>query len=499
MSRYSDNKRMKPWVGWLLFFVTVGVVFLLGMLAASITQRRAEIASVRNNRVIEIKGIESRNEIFDQNYPREYESWTKTADTTFTSEFNGSSIVDVLEQRPEMVILWAGYAFSKDYGTPRGHMHAIEDINNTLRTGAPMTSEEGPQPATCWTCKSPDVPRMMDSVGIAEFYKQTWAHWGNEIVNPIGCVDCHEAETMNLKISRPALIEAYQNMGKKIEDASQQDMRSMACAQCHVEYYFTPEGKYLIFPWHNGMTMEGGEQYYDSIGFADYTHKLSRAPIIKAQHPDYEIFKTGIHAQRGVSCADCHMPYISEGGIKYSSHHVRSPLASINNTCQVCHRESEEDLRNAVYERQRSANQIRNLVEKELSTAHIEAQFAWEKGATEAQMKEVLQLLRQAQWRWDYAVASHGGSFHSPVEYQRILAMSLDRSHKARFEISKVLAQLGHTGAVPLPDVSTKAKAQAYIGLDMQQEEANKKQFLDTVVPEWLKQAKANNRLVSVK
>ena len=137
---------MKPWVGWLLFFVTVGVVFLLGMLAASITQRRAEIASVRNNRVIEITGIESRNEIFAQNYPREYETWAKAVDTTFQSEFHGSSVVDVLAQRPEMVILWAGYPFSKDYGTPRGHFHAIEDIYHTLRTGH-MKPEDGRSPA----------------------------------------------------------------------------------------------------------------------------------------------------------------------------------------------------------------------------------------------------------------------------------------------------------------------------------------------------------------
>ncbi|BBD45125.1 ammonia-forming cytochrome c nitrite reductase [Petrimonas sulfuriphila] len=493
----NDNRKMKPWVAWLLFFVTVGIVFLLGMLAASITQRRAEVVSILNNKKVNITGIESRNEIFAENYPREYESWIKTADTTFQSEFNGSSVVDVLAQRPEMVILWAGYAFSKDYGTPRGHMHAVEDIHHTLRTGAPMSSDEGPQPATCWTCKSPDVPRLMDSLGIAEYYKGTWASLGQEVVNPIGCADCHEAETMNLKISRPGLIEGFRNSGQDIHKVSQQEMRSLACAQCHVEYYFSPEGKYLIFPWHNGLTVEGGEQYYDSIRFADYTHKLSRAPIIKAQHPDYEIYKTGIHAQRGVSCADCHMPYVSEGGVKYTSHHVRSPLASINNTCQVCHRESEETLRTAVFERQRSANEIRNRVEKELATAHIEAKFAWEKGATEAQMEEVLQLLRQSQWRWDYAVASHGGSFHSPVEFQRILSMSLDRAHKARFVLSKVLAQLGYIGDVPMPDISTKEKAQAYIGLDMRQEREAKKQFMETVVPKWLETAKANNRLVS--
>ena len=110
----------------------------------------------------------------------------------------------------------------------------------------------------------------------------------------------------------------------------------------------------------------------------------------------------------------------------------------------------------------------------------------------------VLDLLRQSQWRWDYAVASHGGSFHSPIEYQRIMSLSLDRAHKARFELSKVLAQLGFIGDVPLPDVSTKAKAQAYIGLDMAKERADKKVFMETVVPEWIKTAKANNRIMTL-
>ncbi len=499
MSKKNENKKMKPWVGWMLFFVTMGVVFLLGMLAASITTRRAEITSIMNNKKVEITGIESRSEIFAENYPREYDTWLKTQDTTFQSEYNGSSIVDVLAQRPEMVVLWAGYAFSKDYGTPRGHMHMIEDLHNTLRTGSPMNPDEGPQPATCWTCKSPDVPRMMDSIGIAQYYKGTWASLGHEIVNPVGCADCHEPETMNLQISRPALLEGLANSGQDVNKLSQQDMRSLACAQCHVEYYFQPGTNNLVYPWHNGLTMEGGEEYYDKVGHVDYVHKLSRAPILKAQHPDYEIFKMGIHGQRGVSCADCHMPYISEGGVKYSDHQIISPLANINNTCQVCHRESEETLRESVYERQRKGLEVRDMVEKELAAAHIEAKFAWDKGATETQMADILQLLRQSQWRWDYAVASHGASFHAPVEFQRILSQSLDRAHKARFSISKVLAQLGHIGDVPMPDISTKAKAQAYIGLDMEKEESNKKQFLETIVPKWLETAKANGRLVSRK
>ena len=426
---------------------------------------------------------------------REYQTWEATADTSFKSLYNGNQAVDVLEARPEMVILWAGYAFSKDYSTPRGHMYAIEDMRNTLRVGAPMTENEGPQPATCWTCKSPDVPRMMQAMGVDNFYKGKWASLGKEIVNPIGCADCHEPENMNLHISRPALIEAFQRQGKDITKATQQEMRSLVCAQCHVEYYFKGDGKYLTFPWDKGSTVEDMEAYYDEAGFSDYTHKLSRAPILKAQHPDYEISQMGIHAQRGVSCADCHMPYKSEGGVKYSDHHIQSPLAMIDRTCQVCHRESEETLRNNVYERQNKANEMRNRLETELAKAHIEAKFAWDKGATEDQMKDVLKLIRQAQWRWDFGVASHGGAFHAPQEIQRILGNGLDKAMQARLATAKVLAKLGYTDDVPMPDFSTKEKAQQYIGLDMAAERTAKEKFLNTIVPQWVKEAQENNRL----
>lgn len=473
------------------------VVFVLGLLVSSLMERRAEVVSLFNNRRVEIKGIEARNELFGENFPRQYATWKQTAETDFESEFNGSSSVDILEQRPEMVILWAGYAFSKDYASPRGHMHAVEDVTQTLRTGAPMDAQSGPLPATCWTCKSPDVPRMMEALGVDSFYNNKWAAFGSEIVNPIGCADCHEPETMQLHISRPALREAFARQGRDIDQATPQEMRSLVCAQCHVEYFFQGDKKYLTFPWDKGFTVENMEAYYDEINFSDYTHALSRAPIIKAQHPDYEIAQMGIHGQRGVSCADCHMPYKSEGGMKFSDHHIQSPLAMIDRTCQVCHRESEETLRNNVYERQRKANEIRTRLEQELAKVHIEAKYAWDNGATEKQMQETLQLIRQAQWRWDFSVASHGASFHAPQEIQRILGHGLDKALQARLTLSKVLAKNGFLGEVPMPDISTKEKAQQYIGLDVKKEREEKAKFLQTIVPQWLEKAKANGRLAA--
>ena len=252
----TNQRKLKPWLGWLLFGGALVIVFLLGLLAASVTERRAEIQSIYANKKVEIPNGEARNEIYGINYPRQFETWQNTADTTFVSKYNSSDIVDVLAQRPEMVIFWAGYAFSREYGTPRGHMHAIEDMRNTLRVGNPgIEGDKDMQPGTCWTCKSPDVPRMMNKMGVAEFYKTRWSELGDEIVNPIGCADCHNAENMELQISRPALIEAFARQGIDITKASHQEMRSLVCAQCHVEYYFQKETSYLTFPWDKGMTM----------------------------------------------------------------------------------------------------------------------------------------------------------------------------------------------------------------------------------------------------
>ena len=490
MKTFTERIKEKPSLGWGLFLGTIVIVFLLGLLASSIIERRAE-ASIAYKPTVEYGQFESRNEVWGQNYPREYQTYMKTKDTTFKSEFNGNGKVDVLEANPRMVVLWAGYAFSKEYTQPRGHAYAVQDVQNSLRTGAPMTSHDGPQPGTCWTCKSPDVPRMMNKMGIAEFYKTKWSALGPEIVNPIGCADCHDAKTMNLKITRPALIEAFERQGKDIKQASYQEMRSLVCAQCHVEYYFKGDGKYLTFPWDKGVSVDSIEAYYDKAEFKDWVHGLSRTPMLKAQHPDFEIASMGIHAQRGVSCADCHMPYRSEGGQKFTNHHIMSPLANISQSCQVCHRQSEETLRNNVYDRQRKVKELRDKLEDALVAAHIEAKAAWDAGATEAEMKNVLQMIRKAQWRWDFAVAGHGNSFHAPLEVARIMGNGITFALNARIELSNVLQAHHVAMPVKLPDISTKEKAQKYIGLDMAKLKAEKKVFSEKVLPIWNKKAKS--------
>ena len=492
--KLADTIKEKPLVGWGILLVVMAGVFCLGLLSASITERRAEVATLFSNKKVEIKGIESRNALWGQNYPREYATWLKTREMDFKSKHHGNHIEDGLEGRPNMVVLWAGYLFSRSYNAPRGHMYAVEDVRASLRIGTPEKDTDGPQSSTCWSCKSPDVPRLMKEMGVAKFYESMLVTTGSEVVNPIGCADCHDPAAMNLTLTRPYLTEALARMGKDWKTATTQEMRSLVCAQCHSEYYFNGPGKIITFPWDKGLTVEQQEAYYDDIKFSDWTHALSKTPMIKPQHPDYELFVLGPHGQRGLACADCHMPYISEGGIKYSNHQVMSPLKNVAGSCQVCHRDSEENLKKYVYEYQDKAMEIRNRVEQELVKAHIMAKAAWDKEATAEEMAPVLKLIRSAGWRWDFAVASHGGPFHAPVEIQRILAHALDKSMQAQLALQKILNARGVTD-VPMPDLSTKAKAQAYIGLDMTKLNADKAAWMKKVPPQWLEEAKKKGRL----
>lgn len=428
-------------------------------------------------------GVISNNSKWAKDYPEQYATWKETS--------KSDKITDMLEEKPELVILWAGYGFAKDYNAPRGHFYALQSNQNTLRTGAPVDAKTGPMPTACWTCKSPDVVRKIDEDGENEYFTGKWAKYGEEISNSIGCADCHDSDTAELTLTRDYAKRAFQQIGYDPEKLSTNDLRSMACAQCHSEYYFKATewtddkgnkktAKVVTFPWQNGVAAEEMEMYYDNLNFKDWTHKISKAPMLKAQHPGYEIFTTGIHFKNGVSCADCHMP----GG----SHHVGSPLENMEETCLQCHDTDAAVLKDVVKTKLERKEELMKMAMNSIGKAHLEAGKAWEVGATEVEMAQILQDIRHAQWRWDYSIASHGSFFHAPEETLRLLGNANNLAQEARLKLAKVLAKHGAADYVA-PDFSTKEKAQKLAGVPLKKLVEEKEAFRKGLLKDWEKAA----------
>ena len=471
----------------LLFAISIIAIGLMTALLASINEKKEEKEQLQ--KVPQIERWETKNEEFRKFYPREYDSWKQTKES--------DAIEDMLKKYPELVVLWAGYGFAKDYNAPRGHFYAVEDNRNTLRTGAPTDDKTGPMPTACWTCKSPDVPRIMKKDGDEEYYTGKWAKYGSDIINPIGCVDCHNPETMELQVNRNYLNEGLKAEGHSVtlENATQQDLRTMVCAQCHVEYYFkkTPltNGKTAMavtLPWAEGTKVEDMEKYYDNINFSDWVHPISKTPMLKAQHPGYEMWKTGAHGKNNVSCVDCHMPYTQEGGVKYTDHKIGNPLDSMDKTCMNCHRVSEKSLLDNIKEKRDRKDELQAKAIKLLSDAHFEAGKAWEVGATEEEMKPILTNIRHAQWRWDFAVASHPAFFHAPEETLRVLGTAIEKAGNARIELARVLAKHG-AGDYKAPQITDKKQAQELTGLSLDKSIEEKKKFQNGLMQDWKKEA----------
>ncbi|WCE28365.1 ammonia-forming nitrite reductase cytochrome c552 subunit [Vibrio sp. SCSIO 43137] len=432
-----------------------------------------------------------RNDSFEASHADQYKTWKQTSES--------SEIEDALAHDPNMVILWAGYGFAKDYNKARGHFYAIDDLRNTLRTGAPKDEKTGPMPAACWSCKGPDVARVIDEKGEDGYFTGKWARLGHEVVNPIGCSDCHNTKSEAFKngepelmVTRPYVERAFATIGMPFDEQDDSEKQATVCAQCHVEYYFTGPNKSVKFPWDQGTTVGDMEAYYDALNFKDWTHKVSKAPMLKAQHPGFETWKMGMHGKNGVTCADCHMPKVEDAdGNVYTDHKVGNPLDRFDDTCAQCHDQEKEFLEEVVSTRKAQVLNMKLTAEKQIVAAHFEAGAAWKAGATEAEMKPILMDIRHAQWRWDYAIASHGVHMHAPEVALEILGTAVDKAADARTKLVRLLAKKGITEPVQIPDISTKEAAQKALGMDMDKMNAEKQEFLKTLAPEWDKKAEA--------
>lgn len=441
-----------------VFAITAAATAGLTALLLNIHQRKLEARDVVL-RIAEIGEDTLDAAVWGRNFPRQYDGWLRTGDTNRT-RYGGSEAFSHLDAQPALRTIFAGYAFGVDYREERGHMYSLTDQKLTERT------QKFAQPGACLHCHAGGMGFVYRNqgngdlnVGFTNVCRMPLTEAWKLVEHPVTCIDCHDPATMALRISRPGLlnalavlaasdqpvpsapsIERWRRNGRKgvydpNREASRQEMRSMVCAQCHVEYYFRGEAKAVTFPWHRGLLMEQIEEYYDDVGHKDWTHAISGANVLKAQHPEYEMWNQGVHARSGVACADCHMPYKREGAMKISDHHVRSPLLNISRACLPCHHTTETEMLERAEAIQSRTRALMDRATEAVVGLIQDIGAARSAGRSDEQLAAARALQRKAQWRLDFINAENSMGFHAPAEAARILGEAIDYARQGQLEL----------------------------------------------------------------
>lgn len=468
--------------GVTIVVVTVATVAVLLLMQNIFTrQREAEQIVFR---VVELDENTIDPAVWGQNFPRQYDSYQRTVDVERTRH-GGSEAFNRLDEYPLWRTIFDGYAFAVDFREERGHAYMLIDQDETERV------KQFDQPGACLHCHAsilpayrtagrdagvPDLeagekglnwPQIMK--GFEEVCAMPYEDARTMVEHPVTCIDCHDPDTMQLRVTRPGFMVGVQALalsddplphlpsierwrqGSRSEPydpntmASRQEMRSFVCGQCHVEYYFKGDGKLLTYPWQHGLKVEQIEQYYEEQGFTDWIHARSGAPVLKAQHPEFEMWSQGIHAQSGVSCADCHMPYVREGAVKVSSHHVRSPLLNVARSCQTCHSGTEEELRGKAERIQDRTRALMDRAEVAVVDLIHAIEASAQAGATDEQLEQPRQFQRRAQWRLDFVFAENSLGFHADQEATRILGEAIDFARQGQIALLQSSAPAGES------------------------------------------------------
>jgi nitrite reductase (cytochrome c-552) len=447
---------------------TAGVTALL----MNITQRKSE-AQETHLRLVDLTEDTVDPAVWGRNFPREYDGYQRTVDNERSQQSGSESFApSKLEAEPRLRRIYAGYAFSVDYREKRGHAYMLIDQQQTERV------KQFKQPGACLHCHASIIPayRSVGGGDVMKGFEKVCAMpyaeaatlkdaQGHDLVaHPVACVDCHDPQSMQVRVTRPGFLNGIKALADGDADlphltsivkyrrdkkdnrlpagtgydpntmATRQELRSFVCGQCHVEYYFKGDGKLLTYPWSKGLKADQIEAYYDEINFKDWTHAETKAPILKAQHPEFEMWNQGIHARSGVACADCHMPYVREGAVKLSDHQVRSPMLNAARACQVCHRYPEEEIHARVTQIQDRTKALLDRAETALVQMMDAIQKAEKRGATDAQLTAARQLHRRAQWRVDFTSSENSRGFHAPGEVARLLAEAIDFARQGQIE-----------------------------------------------------------------
>jgi nitrite reductase (cytochrome c-552) len=445
----------------LAFAGVAGLTIVLLALLTNIFERKQE-ARQPFVRVVEVTEATFDPKVWGQNWAPQYDSYLKTAQATTTKyggrgmgASDGGPAEQKLDKEPWLRRIFAGYAFAIDYRDRRGHFYALFDQEQTRRV------TEKKQPGACIQCHASNLAlyRFAGKGDVQKGFEQVSAmpyqdarnlkdDKGQPLVqHSIACVDCHDPATMAVRVTRPGFIAGIKALKAKQgvsdydpnRDASRQEMRAFVCGQCHVEYYFKGEGKIVTYPWANGLTVDEIEAYYDKEGFTDWVHAETGTKVLKAQHPEFEVWNQGIHARAGVACADCHMPYERVGAQKVSDHWVRSPLLNVSRACQTCHPVAEAELQGRVLTIQDRHHALMQRAAK-ATTDMLDAIVAAKKaGATDAALAGAAALHRKAQWRLDFVAAENSMGFHAPQELARILADAIDYARQGQREADRAV------------------------------------------------------------
>jgi nitrite reductase (cytochrome c-552) len=408
-------------------------------------------------RVAEITDTTVDPAVWGRNFPYQYDAYRRTVDQVRT-RFGGSealprtptdadprSVVaqSRLEEDPRLRSMWAGYAFAVDFREERGHAYMLEDQTFTARQQAAA------QPGTCLHCHASIYVAYRNAgggdliKGFEAMSSLAYAEARKLVQHPVTCIDCHDPATMRLRVTRPGFIEGMRafkaSQGERDYDvnarATRQEMRAFVCGQCHVEYYFKGKEKRLVYPWVNGLRVEQILAYYDSVGHRDWVHAKSGADVLKAQHPEFEMWNQGVHAQAGVACADCHMPYVRVGALKVSDHHVRSPLLNLSRACQTCHPVAEDELRARAMRIQENTYRLRNRAMEALVALIGDLEAARGAGRSDAELATARGLQRRAQFYLDFIEAENSMGFHAPQEAARILGEAMDYARQGQVAV----------------------------------------------------------------
>ncbi len=332
---------------------------------------------------------------------------------------------------------------------------------------------------TCLKCKTSDSILKWKFMGDKD-ERAKWDRTSNvvdyvkELENAMGCIHCHDPHATKPRIVRDALIQSLTNKDgntlwhndpkrTNITVIDFRDFRKIAildkydaklqCGQCHVEYNCNPginpkTGEKIGFNdiRTNHFPFKDVLQIYDhfnQLEFSDFRHALTGALLIKAQHPEVEVYWNSKHDKAGVSCNDCHMPKVkSKKGESFTSHWQTSAKNYIKETCLRCH--SYWTSEQAIYTIESIKNHIRGKMRKAefwLSSLIDKIVEAKKLGVPMSIIKEAQEQHAKAHILWEWWTAENSDGFHNPEQARESLTRSIEESKKGIEILTKATAE----------------------------------------------------------